>query len=146
MPKGYVIPQCSDKDRLLIEEWAKSRTMESRLVERARIIQRCLQGEPVKKIAQELKIRPNTVIDWRKRFSSNGISGLKDFPRSGKPPKYTAEFRNKVLATLELPPPLGQAVWDGSAVAKFLNSSVHAVWRVLRKEGICLRKTEGVRS
>jgi transposase len=140
MPKGYAIPQCSEKDRMLIEEWAKSRTMESRLVERARIIQRCLQGEPVKKIAQELKVRPNTVIDWRKRFNSNGISGLKDFPRSGKPPKYTEEFRNNVLATLELPPPLGQAVWDGSAVAKYLNGSVHAVWRVLRKEGICLSR------
>ena len=63
MPKSYPIPQCSEKDRLLIEEWAKSRTMESRLVERAKIVQRCLRREPVKKIAQELKIRPNTVID-----------------------------------------------------------------------------------
>lgn len=27
MPKGYHIPQCSEKDHLLIEEWAKSRTM-----------------------------------------------------------------------------------------------------------------------
>ena len=50
MPKGYHIPKCSEKDRLLIQEWAKSRTMESRLVERARIIQRCLDGEPIKKI------------------------------------------------------------------------------------------------
>jgi len=140
MPKGYAIPECSEKDRLLIEEWAKSRTMESRLVERARIIQRCLQGQPVTTIAQELKIRPNTVIDWRKRFALHGISGLKDSPRSGKPPTYTAEFRNKVLETLELPPPLGQATWDGPAVAKFMNSSVHAVWRVLRKEGICLSR------
>lgn len=140
MPKGYHIPKCSEKDRLMLEEWAKSRTMESRLVERAKIIQRCLRGEPVKKIAQELKIRPNTVIDWRERFNENGIFGLKDFPRSGKPLKYTTEFRNKVLATLELPPPLGQSTWDGPAVAKLLNSSVHAVWRVLRKEGICLSR------
>jgi len=140
MPKGYQIPQCSDKDRLLIEEWAKSRTMESRLVERAKIIQRCLGGEPIKKIVQELKVRPNTVIDWRRRFDAKGIAGLTDLPRSGKPPKYTAEFRNEVLATLEIPPPLGQSVWDGPAVAKHLGASVHAVWRVLRKEGICLSR------
>jgi transposase len=125
---------------LLIEEWAKNRTMESRLVERAKIIQRCLRGEPVKKIAQELKVRPNTVIDWRRRFEAKGVEGLRDLPRSGKPPKYTGEFRNKVLATLELPPPLGQSVWDGPAVAKHLDASVHAVWRVLRKEGICLSR------
>jgi transposase len=140
MPKSYPIPQCSEKDRLLIEEWAKSRTMESRLVERAKIIQQCLRGEPVKKIAQELKVRPNTVIDWRRRFEAKGVEGLRDLPRSGKPPKYTGEFRNKVLATLELPPPLGQSVWDGPAVAKHLDTSVHAVWRVLRKEGICLSR------
>ena len=140
MPKGYQIPQCSDKDRLLIEEWAKSRTMESRLVERAKIIQRCLGGEPVKEIVRELKVRPNTVIDWRRRFDAKGIAGLKDLPRTGKPPKYAVEFRNEVLATLEIPPPLGQSVWDGPAVAKHLGASVHAVWRVLRKEGICLSR------
>jgi len=140
MPKSYRIPQCFEKDRLLIEEWANSRTMESRLVERAKIIQRCLRGEPVKKIAQELNVRPNTVIDWRRRFDAKGIDGLKDLPRSGKPPKYGGEFRNKVLDTLELPPPLGQAVWDGPAVARHLGASVHAVWRVLRNEGICLSR------
>jgi transposase len=140
MPKGYHIPQCSEKDRLLIEEWAKSRTMESRLVERAKIIQRCLNGEPIKKIVRDLQVRPNTVIDWRRRFDVQGIAGLTDLPRSGKPPKYTVEFRNEILATLEKPPPLGQSVWDGPAVAKHLGASVHAVWRVLRKEGICLSR------
>ncbi len=140
MPKSYQVPPCTEKDRLLIEEWTRSRTKESRLVERAKIIQRCLAGEPVKKIAQELKVRPNTVIDWRRRFEDKGAAGLTDLPRSGKPPKYTAAFRDEVLATLEMPPPLGQAVWDGPAVAKQLDTSVHAVWRVLRKEGICLSR------
>jgi len=124
----------------LIDEWAKSRTMETRLVERAKIIQRCLRGDPVKKIAQELDVRPNTVIDWRRRFAVKGIAGLKDLPRSGKPPRYTAEFRNTVLKSLELPPPMGQSVWDGPAIANHLGASVHAVWRVLRKEGICLAR------
>jgi transposase len=41
---------------------------------------------------------------------------------------------------LEQPPPTGQAVWDGPAVADAVNGSVHAVWRVLRKEGICLQR------
>lgn len=138
MPKSYPIPQCSEKDRQLVDEWARSRTLEARLVERAKIIQRCLRAEPVKKIARELDVRPNTVIDWRRRFEVKGAEGLKDLPRSGKPPQYGAEFRNKVLKTLELPPPLGQSVWDGPAIAKHLSASVHAVWRVLRKEGICL--------
>jgi transposase len=140
MPKTAPIPHCSDEDRSTLESWAKSRTLEARLVERARIVLRCLEGMAVSAIARELKLRPNTVIDWRRRFAAEGVVGLLDRARSGKPRRYTEEFRNQVLATLELPPPRGQAVWDGPAVAKHLGASVHAVWRVLRKEGICLMR------
>lgn len=140
MPKTAPIPPCSHEDRRTLESWAKSRTLEARLVERARIILRCLEGMGVSAIARELKLRANTVIDWRRRFEAEGVAGLLDRARSGKPRRYTEEFRNQVLATLELPPPRGQAVWDGPAVAKHLQSSVHAVWRVLRQEGICLMR------
>ena len=123
-----------------MEDWAHSRTIEARLVERARIVLGCLEGKPVSTVARSWKVRPNTVIDWRRRFAAEGIAGLRDRRRSGKPPRYTGEFRKQVLATLEQPPPKGQAVWDGPALAKHLKTSVHAVWRVLRKEGVGLAR------
>jgi len=67
MGRKAPIPRCSEQDRRTIEEWGNSLTLEARLVERAKIIKRCLAGVPVGQIAQELKIRPNTVIEWRKR-------------------------------------------------------------------------------
>ena len=140
MPRKAPLPECSELDRKILEQWAHSRTEESRLVERAKIILKCLRGERVMSIARDLKVRPNTVIEWRRRFEKQGVQGLKDRPRTGKPLHYEAEFRNKVLKTLELPPPSGQARWDGPAVAKHLATSVHAVWRLLRKEGICLSR------
>lgn len=140
MPKTVAVAGCSDEDRKTLENWARSRTLQARLVERARIILGCLEGKAVSAIARELRIRPNSVIDWRRRFEAEGIAGLLDRARSGKPRHYTEEFRNQLLAALELPPPRGQAVWDGPALAKHLNASVHAVWRVLRKEGICLMR------
>jgi transposase len=140
MPKKPPIPSCSEEDRKTLDKWTQSRTMEARLVERAKIIVKCLEGEGVAEIARNLKIRPNTVIEWRRRFEREGIKGLRDRPRSGKPKQYNAEFRNQVLKTLELPPPSGQACWDGPAVAKELGTSVHAVWRLLRKEGVCLSR------
>ena len=140
MPKKPPIPRCTDDDRKTLEKWAQSRTMEARLVERAQIVLKCLEGEGVAEIARHLKIRPNTVIEWRRRFEREGIKGLRDRPRSGKPKQYNAEFRNRVLRTLELPPPFGQACWDGPALAKELETSVHAVWRLLRKEGVCLSR------
>jgi transposase len=120
--------------------WSTSRTSEARIVERARIILRCINGEPVQNIARELGIRPNTVIDWRRRFVAEGIAGLFDRDRPGKPKQYPANFRAQVLAVLDLPPPEGQATWDGKAVAAHLNASPDAVWRVLRKEGIGLQR------
>jgi hypothetical protein len=63
-----------------------------------------------------------------------------DLPRNGRPVQYDAEFRNSVLNLLETPPPAGQARWDGGSVAKALGVSDDAVWRLLRKEGICLSR------
>jgi transposase len=140
MAKRPPIPRCSEEDRKTLEVWAHSRSMEARLVERAKIIIGCLEGKPVSHIAKDLKIRSNTVIDWRRRFEEKGIEGLYDLHRSGKPPRYDDNFRNQVLDVLESSPPEGQTVWDGPAVAERLKSSVHAVWRVLRKEGICLAR------
>src|SRR5512144_1863034 len=140
MPRKATIPSCSESDRKALEQLARSRTEESRLVERAKIILKCLEGERIHKIAQDLRVRPNTVIKWRRRFAKEGIKGLKDRPRRGKPVTYGLQFRQDILETLELSPPVGQARWDGPAVATHLETSVTAVWRLLRKEGICLSR------
>jgi transposase len=110
------------------------------MVERARIILGCLKGKRVQQIARDCGTRPNTVIKWRQRFVQGGLAGLRDAPRPGAKPVYGADFRNQVLAVLETSPPAGQACWDGPAVAAKLDGSVHAVWRVLRQEGICLQR------
>ncbi len=140
MPRKALPPPCNDKDRQILREWAASRSMEARLVERARMMNKLLDGESVSKVANDLKVRPNTVIDWRTRFAAEGIDGLYDRPRSGKPPKYDQEFCAHVLQTLEQPPPHGQSCWDGPAVARHLGASDDAVWRVLRKQNICLAR------
>lgn len=140
MPKAAPVPACSQEDRQVLEAWAHSRTREARLVERARIVLGCLEGKSISTVAEGLNVRPNTVIDWRRRFEAEGIAGLQDRPRSGKPRRYTEEFRKQVLSTLEESPPKGQAVWDGPALATHLDTSVHAVWRMLRKDGICLAR------
>ena len=57
-------------------------------------------GKPVKQIAQELTTYPNKVIDWRQRYVENGLAGLQDQPRSGRPPKYGKTFRNDLLKVL----------------------------------------------
>ena len=109
-------------------------------MERARIVLACLEGKENQQVAQGLGVSVPTVGKWRKRFAFWGLRGLLDQPRPGKPIAYDAAFRNRVLALLEQPPPPGMSHWDGPAVAERLGSSVHAVWRVLRREGIYLQR------
>ena len=140
MPRHAPVVVCTSKDKATLTEWSRSQTMEVRMVERAKIVLHCLKGELVKDIAEAMNTRPNTVIKWRDRFVSEGIGGLFDRLRTGKPRQYTEKFRNELLAALELPPPAGQAQWDGPALAQHLNASKDAVWRTLRKERICLSR------
>ena len=63
-------------------------------------------------LAKRLGTRPNTISKWRGRFARLGMKGLRDAPRPGAPKRYV-DLREKVLKTLETPPPKGQAAWDG---------------------------------
>ena len=132
--------RCGPDERRKLERLAASRTESKQMVERARIIIGCLAGRRVSEIARQCHTRPNTVIKWRQRFVGQGLKGLRDAARPGAKRRYDEAFRNRVLAVLEQPPPAGQATWDGPAVERAAGGSVHAVWRVLRREGICLQR------
>jgi len=132
--------ECSAEQRAELLALARSRMAETRLVERARIVLACLEGKRNDVVGQELGVRPNTVGLWRQRFASSGVAGLRDRARPGKTAKYGPELRLRVLHQLELPPPKGLASWDGGSLAQALGVSDDAVWRILRKEGIQLRR------
>jgi len=141
MPRIAISLTCELKDKQELERISRSRTEEIRLVERAKIILACLSGKRNDEVAAELDTQPMTVGIWRRRFASQGLAGLYDKPRSGKPVKYqAAELKQRIIAKLEESPPAGLSTWDGGTLAKALAVSDDAVWRVLRKEGIQLRR------
>lgn len=140
MPRHAALIECSADIRAELLAISRSRTEEVRMVERARIILNSLEGKEIQQVAKETGRSLLTVRKWRARFVERGILGLRDQPRSGKPSIYGSSFRDRVLQLIEQPPPKGLSLWDGPTVAEKLNASVHAVWRVLRKEGIYLQR------
>src|SRR3546814_5613806 len=146
MARVAVALSCTAQVMAELERLSRSRSGEVRMAERARIVLACLRGKRNDEIADEMGLRPNTVGQWRRRFAQRGIAGLHDAPRSGKPPKYGVELRDRILAQLELPPPEGMASWDGGSMAMALSVSDDAVWRALRKEGIQLQRQRSWRS
>src|SRR5664279_1974029 len=140
MPRHASPLDCSAEVRAELTAISRSRKEETRMVERARIVLACLEGKEIQQVARETGASVPTISKWRKRFAQDGVRGLRDQPRSGKPPTYDAAFRDRVLALLEQPPPAGLGHWDGREVAQALGASVHAVWRLLRREGIYLQR------
>jgi len=140
MPRHAAPLDCSAEVRAELTAMSRSRKEESRMVERACIVLACVEGKEIQQVARETGASIPTVSKWRKRFAQAGLAGLRDQPRSGKPPTYDAGFRDRVLALLAQTPPAGLGHWDGREVARELGASVHAVWRLLRREGIYLQR------
>lgn len=71
-----------------LEATARSYTRPYNDVIRAKIILYAADGMENKDIAQRLETTPAIVSKWRKRFFEEGMDGLKDLQRSGRPPEF----------------------------------------------------------
>jgi transposase len=76
-------------DESVLQARARSSTSAHRDVVRARIVLAAAQGVPNSTIAVELGLHVDTVRKWRRRFAAEGLSGLDDLPRSGRPRVFT---------------------------------------------------------
>jgi transposase len=131
---------CTETEQLLLEKIRDQASTPQKMSLRARIVLACAAGTPRNAIARSEKVTVNTVRHWAEAFSKKGLLGLHDRPRSGRKPHHGMKLRERVLLELEKPPPKGQSTWDGRALARLLHVSPHAVWRVLRAEGIALQR------
>jgi transposase len=141
MAKAATAIDLSADDRRELESWVRKPTAPQRQVQRARIVLASAAERSSKEIARELGLRSATVSKWRVRFAGQGMAGLADAPRPGKPPTYDLATERRILAQLDQPPPAGFATWNGRLVAQALGDvSTDQVWRVLRHHRIQLQR------
>jgi len=67
-------------------------------VQRAWIVLDAADGQPNARIAESLGVHVDTVRTWRGRFAAEGLKGLADRPRSGRPPVFAATVRAEIKA------------------------------------------------
>lgn len=90
--------------RRTLEALARRGRAEHRQVLRARIVLAAADGQSNAGIARGLDIVEDTVRKWRKRFCREGLPGLADRPRSGRPRLFPATVVTEVKAlACELP-------------------------------------------
>ena len=79
----------SPEQRVELEARARRYTLPYRDVVRAKIVLMAADGLDNDEIAARLDTRREIVSKWRKRFFEQGLPGLEERPRGGRPPAFS---------------------------------------------------------
>jgi len=67
-------------------------TKEARVFRRAQAVRNVVKGQRLQTVSDTLSFTYSALRKWVQRFASQGVQGLVDRPRSGRPPKMTCEL------------------------------------------------------
>lgn len=96
MDSESLVPVCRARQIILtaaerrkLKQLAYSHTAGYQMVIRARIVRDAAHGYSNAKIAARQQVTVDTVRRWRGRYADEGLAGLADRRRSGRPPRFT---------------------------------------------------------
>ena len=89
---GRPTKQCiaAAEERLQRVRLLKNRSQPAGQYLRLQIVLHCMEGKTLAETAALNKVTQQTVSRWRDRYIAQGLDGLRDLPRSGRPSKYRA--------------------------------------------------------
>jgi transposase-like protein/transposase len=125
----------SDEERAVLGRWTRRANSAQSLALRARIVLACAGSEAptIVGVARELRVAPDTVRKWRRRFLADRLDGLIDEPRPGRPPTIAVEeVEAVVVATLE-EIPKNATHWSRTSMAARSGLSKSTIGRIWRK-------------
>lgn len=151
MPQSLRLRELTAEEEQAIGRLARSRTAPGRVVERARIVDPAARGWRAAGIAAAVGVSERTVRRWVKRFTAQGLAGLADASRSGRPATYPPEAVGEVVvASLTDPAELGLPFgrWTLDRLAAYLAEEKgiaikrSRIGEILVAEGLRWRKQE----
>src|ERR1700704_5163181 len=134
MSRVAVPVQLNPETRSSLDKLVHSSSTPQSLAQRSRIVLAAADGASNQQIAAGLKIPAVTVGKWRHLFAIHGMEGLRDAPRSGRPPKHDSSVRHTVQ-TRVCQQPENQSRWTVRTLAAELglpSSTVHAMLRAAK--------------
>ncbi len=145
-PVSEVVVKVGSRRRRRLEKIIARPGSPQFLVLRAKIVLLVADGLALVVIADRLATTETTVRKWRDRFAADGIKGLMDRPRPGRPEIYGPETRLRVVACATSAPPAGQAAWTHSSIAGQLAEtgiSASQVGRILAEADLRPHRVRG---
>ena len=109
------------------------------------------QDLTVTEIAAIVRESDDTVARWLRRYRAEGLEGLKDAPRAGRPSAITAVYRSKLLAAVRRRPrslDLPYSLWTLQRLIDYLAEetgqrvSIETMRQLLRRNEIVLSRPQ----
>ena len=154
MPKRIALRTLTTEEETEIRRLARSRKEPLRMVQRAQVIEAMLNdpGLAASRAGEQVGFRgPSQGIHWGRCFNENGMAGLKDAERPGRPITHTQEIRSALLdLALQKPRSLGYPfeLWTLERLQRAfkerhgLHLSDSTIWTWVEAEGFRWRKQE----
>ena len=124
--------QLDGEQRQQLEALASSRSLPHGLVTRVRIILLSADGLSNKDIAARLQLNKMTVSLWRRRFLKQGLTGLHEELRPGRPRSIPDEKVATLIRRTLRTKPKDSTHWSCRSLAaetRLSKSTVHRIWR-----------------
>lgn len=124
------------EQRLELERVARSRRTPQAVAQRVRIVLMTADGMAPSVIGEQLGVSQPTIRKWRARYTEDGLAGLRNEPRPGRPrtldDQRVADLLNQALQTR----PSKQTHWSVRSFAAEANISKDMAHRLFRAAGI----------
>jgi len=140
----------SDEDRVELEALVAAHCTPQRMARRARVVLLCADGWPIRQIGVEVGMDQHRVGVWRKRFMADGLDGLCDQARPGRPRRIDHDDRMAIVAaaTSEKDADDPVAAWTHQDLADKLGDdgltvSASQVGRILKAMALDVRRVRG---
>lgn len=123
-------------EREELERRARSRSLASELVKRAKVILRLAAGHSYSEIRQEMACTDRYISGWKRRFKLERLAGLDSRYRGAEYRRRTAQTEARILELTRRGPNDGSTHWSSYRLSKELGTSQSTVSRVWRQFGL----------
>jgi transposase len=144
MPGGRPLAPLTltDEERETLQRWVQRRKTAQALAQRARLVLAAADGASNQDLVARLRLTPQTVSKWRRRFVADRLDGLLDEPRPGAPRTLgDADVERVITLTLERRPDTATH-WSTRSMAAHAGMSQSAISRIWRAFGLQPHRTE----
>lgn len=124
------------KSREELLSWTRSTSLPQGQVTRARILLALDQGERVIDIGKAQGVSLKTVHKWRNRFEAEGVDGLLDQARPGRPTVIEPETVERVLELTTTRVPREATHWSGRLMAEYAGTTLWQVQQIWKAAGL----------